>query len=72
MVVPKMVKNGNNSLFTIRNRFCYQFGIHALKIDQNPEEELKPFYTNFGTRMRAKLIIQKRENLRVTSPLAPC
>jgi hypothetical protein len=37
MAVPKMVKNGNNSLFTIRDRFCYPFGIHALKTDQNSE-----------------------------------
>jgi hypothetical protein len=43
MSVPKMVKNGNKSLFTIRNRFCSPFGIHAPKTDQTPKEELKPF-----------------------------
>jgi len=41
MAVPKMVKNGNNSLFTIHNRFCYPFGIHALKTDQNSERRIK-------------------------------
>ena len=53
MAVPKMVKNGNNSLFTIHNRFCYPFGIHAPKLTKTPKEELKPFYTNLGTDMRA-------------------
>jgi hypothetical protein len=38
-LVPKMVKNGDNSLFTIHNRFCYPFGIHALKTDQNSENK---------------------------------
>jgi hypothetical protein len=54
MAVPKMVKNGNNSLFAIRDRFCSPFGIHALKTDQNSERRIKTIFTNLGTRMRAK------------------
>jgi hypothetical protein len=47
MAVPKMVKNGNNSLFTIRNRFCYPFGIHALKTDPNSERRINTIFHQF-------------------------
>jgi hypothetical protein len=50
MLVPKMVKNGNNSLFTIRNRFCYPFGIHAPKTDQNSERRIKTILDQFRNR----------------------
>jgi hypothetical protein len=37
IVVPKMGKNGNNSVLGITNCYCSPFGIHALKTDPTSE-----------------------------------
>ena len=55
MSVPKMVKNGNKSLFTIRNRPCSPFGIHALKTDPTPEPRIKTIFHQLrNTHARSK------------------
>jgi hypothetical protein len=50
MRVPKMVKNGNKSLFTTRNRPCSPFGIHAPKTDPNSKRRIKTNFDQFRNR----------------------
>jgi hypothetical protein len=56
MVVPKMVKNGNNSLLGIHNQSWSILEIMPSKLTKPLNQELKPFFTNLGTRMRAEIL----------------
>jgi len=46
VVVPKMVKNGNNSLLGIHNQSGLYKESMPSKLTQPLNQELKPFFTN--------------------------